>query len=212
MPIAVIIYSFLFVLVCVVFIGYTHAPKADKASETTIKIEKIQSMTQEQITEKLKQLKARETPELRIGAMCYEMASPPKRAEYVCPKCGEKTLYKTEDAASVIQTFPFYHRSFARLKAKTNLSLELDESSFCAHCSPNAKQHELKLIVTYADGSTHTTAPISSHDLIILNSFFADLAIYATENEGTESLKKELPRIRELLGINDVKDSATLKK
>ena len=28
-----------------------------------------------------------------MGAMCYDMCMPPPVTEYVCPVCGEKTLY-----------------------------------------------------------------------------------------------------------------------
>jgi hypothetical protein len=31
--------------------------------------------------------------DLKRGAMCYSIAPPPNREEYICPKCGERTLY-----------------------------------------------------------------------------------------------------------------------
>lgn len=34
-------------------------------------------------------------PEKKPGAMCYAVAAMPGRTEYVCPDCGEKTLYVT---------------------------------------------------------------------------------------------------------------------
>lgn len=53
-------------------------------------------MQRDEMRKRLEELAKSAPPkDLSSGAMCYEMATPPERAEYVCPACGDKTLYAT---------------------------------------------------------------------------------------------------------------------
>lgn len=175
--------------------------------KTPVTRQSVRSLSREQVLEKLKTLEARKAPEPKMGAMCYDMAAPPNRAEYVCPKCHEKTLYTNDVAWAINRELDDCRREFSLLKAASELSLTLDESSFCAHCSPSATKHEIALIVTYADGSPHTTTGVASGELRMLREFLKGKLTFATENEGTEPLKPHLSRLRQLLGIEaDKKD------
>ena len=66
-----------------------------------VTVQKIGKLSQTRINEMLEKLETTQAPEPRMGAMCYDMAGPPNRVEYVCPVCGEKTLY-TEQKAFLI--------------------------------------------------------------------------------------------------------------
>jgi hypothetical protein len=149
----------------------------------------------------LANIEKKASPEPKMGAMCYKMAAPPERAEYVCPKCGEKTLY-TKDAAREIEwELDSCRREFLLLKSASALSLALDESSYCSHCRPDAKKHALELVVTYADGASCTNSPITDVDLSILQGFLKGGLDFKTSNDSTVPLKKMLPRLRQLLGV-----------
>ena len=66
-------------------------------------------------------------------AMCYKMAMPkPEDFEYVCPKCGTKTVYpqNRRSRRSYLRTL---RDGVASLKAK-GLNIELDESCLCRNC------------------------------------------------------------------------------
>lgn len=48
----------------------------------------------EDLRRRLEDLARSEPPtDLSHGAMCYEMTGPPEVAEYLCPVCGQKTMY-----------------------------------------------------------------------------------------------------------------------
>ena len=66
-------------------------------------------------------------------ATCYKMAMPkPEDFEYVCPKCGTKTVYLQNRRARrrFLRTL---RDGVASLKAK-GLNIELDESCLCRNC------------------------------------------------------------------------------
>lgn len=160
----------------------------------------IRSMSRADIEQMLRNLASRKAPQPTMGAMCYEMAAPPARAEYVCPVCGQKTLYTKELARTVEWEVDSCRRELALITTRTPLRLTLDESSFCKHCSPNAKARALALVVTYGDGTSHRTSPVSLEDLSILAGFLGGDDSYKTSNDGTSPLVLYLPRLRELLG------------
>jgi predicted RNA-binding Zn-ribbon protein involved in translation (DUF1610 family) len=37
---------------------------------------------------------------LAVGAMCYVVSPAPPRVDYICPKCGERTLYDSSKVAT----------------------------------------------------------------------------------------------------------------
>lgn len=181
--------------------GCTRPAESTSTAGVAVTTRRVKSMSQAKIREMLATIEKKIAPEPKMGAMCYEMASPPDRAEYVCPKCGEKTLYTKDAAREVEWELESCRREFLKLKASTGLLLALDESSYCSHCRPDAKTHALTLVVTYADGSSHTNAAVTAGDLRILQGFLRGDGAFKTFNEGEEPLKQQLPRLRELLGV-----------
>lgn len=159
-------------------------------------------MSRAEMELKLARLEAAEAPEPKMGAMCYAVSIRPLETTYVCPHCGEKTLYAQDEARFISWELAACRREFYQLKGVAQLKLKLDESSFCKHCRPKAKEHRLVLTVAYADGTAHTTAPVSHWDLQILRYFLEGRVEYRTFNDGTSPVKAALPRLRELLGVS----------
>jgi len=82
------------------------------------------------------------------GAMCYKVAAPADRIEYVCPIDGSKTLY-TDVAAYTIDRDLRSVRCI--IKGLNNPSITLDESEFCRKCHPKMEHPRLALVIKYSD-------------------------------------------------------------
>ncbi|MBL8025699.1 MAG: hypothetical protein JNL74_04775 [Fibrobacteres bacterium] len=161
----------------------------------------IKLMTRQQIIEHLSQLENGAAPEPKMGAMCYDMAYVNDTVVYICPKCGEKTLYpRTNKGSGVADEINFYRRELSLMGNSPEISFDLDELALCSHCTQDTANKEISLVVHYKDGFDHHCKLTSTSDLTRLRAFMqADLS-YETSNDGTEALKPFLPRIKELLG------------
>lgn len=137
-----------------------------------------------------------------IGAMCYEMAMPPERADYVCPTCGEKTIYTTHHAEFVSWQLNSIRESVKNIKT---LDCKLDELQFCKKCSPNIEIPELCLIVKIDEEKEHKTCGISELDVIILSEFLSGSDIHTDFYDAQEPLKNYQTRIEELIGVSQKK-------
>ena len=148
--------------------------------------------------------------------MCYDTAFPPDRIEYVCPSCGEKTLYARkehgEEQTSEVEdnlraTGRDKVRAYDRveeiakcrgaIKDIQGIKAELDESQFCRRCRPNVEDPVLFLKVFYANVSK-ITPDVRYKDLLLLTDFMQG-------NPQTlgcrQALADHLPRLEELLGV-----------
>ncbi|MBL8025700.1 MAG: hypothetical protein JNL74_04780 [Fibrobacteres bacterium] len=202
------------VIICAVLLGLTLLVGAACARKNTAQKTENKSSalpesksskilkTRQQITDQLRLLKRSEAPEEKRGAMCYKMAAPPDRVEYNCPKCGDKTLYSGDLFESVIDDIEACRRIIDTIHVADDMKLILDESSFCSHCSPNAGKPQLGLTVSYGNGFSKKTSHISEIDVVLLISFLEGKQSYKTFNDGTEAIKKALPRLCELLGVD----------
>lgn len=167
---------------------------------TTVTVQQVKSLSREEVSRMLSRIENSPAPSERMGAMCYEMAMPPDRAEYVCPVCGEKTLYSTGAAEAVEWELPSCRREFEQLQKASQMQVTLDESGYCHKCRPNGTP-QLVLTLTYADGTTRTIAPVSAQDLRLLTGFFSGKLSYETFNEGELPLKNSTDRLKEMLGL-----------
>jgi hypothetical protein len=176
------------------------APSA-APSPTAVQAAKLAALNKAELRKMLARIEQAKAPEPKMGAMCYEMVAPPERMEYVCPQCGERTLYAKDVAWKWNFELDNCRRLFKELPKRETMTL--DESSFCRKCHPGTNAPSLKLQIRYDNGSTNTVPNITSDDLRILAGFFFGKLEYPTANDGTGVLKKELPRLRQLLGIKD---------
>lgn len=210
--------------------GHARKPvptKPDSPPKTTVK--QVQSMPRAEIESMLRKIETSEAPKPKMGAMCYAMMQPPGHAKYVCPKCGEKTLYAAKNWESVyppsdrqleeranvefLQSgLPACRRELEAIKKASKLSVTLDESSFCKKCQPKAKKYGLKLTITYNDGKTHAVPSVDHSDMLLLRNFLKGQLSYETFNESSVPLKESLPRLRELLGMKKEKETKPKKE
>lgn len=152
------------------------------------------------IKEKLEALANAPAPtELNPGAMCYAAMIERDSAEYICPKCGERTLY-TEG------TGWFVHRDLSVCRTLVDsipaINLQLDESQYCKKCSPNIEIPKLCITYKLADDANETHfCQIYPNDLKIMKEFMQGKDKHITDNDGQMALKDFLPRLQEIFGI-----------
>jgi hypothetical protein len=139
--------------------------------------------------------------ELNMGAMCYSPRPMPDSATYICPVCGEKTIYTSGNAEFVLESIPQCRRSAGRFKKD---HIKLDESQFCRKCSPEAIVNpQLCLVVELVNQAPVKTCKVYPWDLEMLVAFFEGRTYYKADNDAEIALKDNLPRIKELLGMKN---------
>ena len=188
--------------------GCSRSGDSPPAPRTAVTVSSVRSMSKSDIEKMLGRLERRKAPKPQMGAMCYEAVSVLTRPEYVCPTCGEKTLYAKDRAPLVSAELEACRRELEIVKKSTKLALALDESAFCKHCSPDVDKPQLGLTITYADGASHSASPITRTDLFIVRDFLKGELSYTGYTEDTYPLKANLPRLRELLGAAETKENS----
>jgi len=144
--------------------------------------------------------------ELKMGAMCYDMASTPERVEYVCPRCGTKTIYAWNTKArmggwnSPALAIERYRSYIVELN-KVGLDAKLDESFLCSTCNKDGKA-SLFIEVTLGKQAVRT-ALIDMNDLRKLIAFVQGDLVWKGDQDRELPLKPELPRIKQLLGVKE---------
>jgi hypothetical protein len=167
---------------------------------TDIELSDIGSVSWEEVEILLDRLETKEPPEPVFGAMCYEAVAAPMVAEYLCPVCGEKTLYGEYNTWFIEFELQGCRRIFDEITGATELTIELDETRFCQACTPDeGDEPTLYLTLTLEDG-TIISNRISELDLRMLEGFLKGRLFYYTSNDGEQPLKPHIDRIRELLG------------
>ncbi|MGV8120204.1 MAG: hypothetical protein AB2L14_10635 [Candidatus Xenobiia bacterium LiM19] len=165
-----------------------------------------QNLSREEIAAKLKKLSESPPPkDLKMGAECYKVAMPPDRAEYLCPVCGQRTLYASEkkgrsaDAGFIEEDLPECRRLIKEIKG---LDVSLNESEYCRKCSPDAKNPALILVVKYQGlGTPYRYRNIRSEDLILIREFMEGKDRHRDSYDFETPMKDHLKRLNELLGV-----------
>jgi hypothetical protein len=152
------------------------------------------------IKERLEALASAPAPtELTPGAMCYADVNERDSAEYICPKCGERTLYTVGEGWFVRRELPLCRTLADSIPA---INLQLDESQYCKKCSPGIEQPQLCITYKLADDANEThMCGISPYDLKIMKEFMQGKDKHIGSNDEEVPLKEFLPRLQELFGI-----------
>jgi predicted RNA-binding Zn-ribbon protein involved in translation (DUF1610 family) len=162
----------------------------------------IKKLSRVDIQKKLQKLGDAPVPkDLKAGATCYKPAAPPQHAQYICPTCGEKTLYTNALARTVEWDIGDARRHLTRLQGLAASSISLDESPFCKHCSPDVTDPKLMLRIVYDTGQPHTAVGVTPADLQLLEEFLSNKIIHDSGQLGETPLRDRIPRIQELLGV-----------
>lgn len=170
-----------------------------------------------ELQQKLDELKNKPEPRsLQRGAMCYEMVGPTKQ-EYVCPVCGQRTVYPDIDYTkqtdkeqtqrwnilNTLISLPAFERTLASINQAARAhgyTLTLDTSAFCSSCGKD-KPKNILLNVRQPDGTVAPSHPVQLDDLRILEAFFAGKDRWKGGQDMEHALKQSLSRIRELLNL-----------
>ena len=164
----------------------------------------LRSLSRVQVNILLARLENEPPPESTMGAMCYSPVRAPLSANYVCPDCGEKTLYDSSWAAAIDWELPSCRRFVESINENTDFEVELNESLFCDFCSPDSASLSdnlsLLLEVTHENGET-VVNPVTITDLRMLDSFLQGNLYYSTSNDAQNPLQGHSDRIRTLLGL-----------
>ena len=160
------------------------------------------SLTQEQQLDRLlSDLAEKPAPKIAsIGASCYMPMETPDRIEYVCPTCGEKTIFSSSQESEWSAAWDVESHRYGVIRVKElGLDAALDERSLCAVCrtkmTPPSKVGDVFLEVKIGEKITRTKLQPADFSRLV-----AFLRKEETWNLGM-SLKDELPRIRTLLGM-----------
>ena len=162
------------------------------------RVVQVPSPDHEAFRQRLEKLAEGEPPkELSWGAMCYDMATPPDRFDYVCPVCHTKTVLANEPR---LARTPWELEACRRLvKEVKGLDVSLVETGFCQICFPDAKQRSLDLAIRHPDGSSHRVQGVTSEDLKLIAEFLAGKDKHVGAQDRETPMKDHISRLRELL-------------
>jgi hypothetical protein len=163
--------------------------------------------SRKQIDLKLKRLAETPPPQKSFfGAMCYKVAFENVTVyEYVCPVCGEKTVYKKgkdpEKSRFVENLEKNINNCRREIENVKGINIKLDEGPLCKHCSPKTENPGLCLLVNIAGHSDTTkVCNINYKDIKLIYEFLNDKLIHR-EQTFESPLKESIDRIKELLGL-----------
>ena len=164
-----------------------------------------QNITPEHLDTLLSELAGKSMPLFfEPGAMCYWPGRAFHRYEYDCPVCGGKTIWTDTCHAYQILSFANENRQFLAIVKKSGLDASLDEQSLCGECRANGNAPEfgeIYLNVTLNNVTTKTL--LKDYDMRKLAAFLQGRETWVAKQEEEFPLKPELPRIRQLLGVNE---------
>jgi len=170
--------------------------------ESIINSASIKVLSMQQVNWLLARLESQPAPGPVMGAMCYDSMAPPVVAEYICPVCGEKTIYNYTQSEFIEWQLQGCRRIVESINASTEFQVELDESLFCEFCTPDYDDQSpgLVLVVKPEEGEPIVNR-VSELDLRMLDSFLQGNLYYTTDTDGQMPLLEYAGRMRQLLGL-----------
>lgn len=152
----------------------------------------------EDIRRLLERVELEEAPEYVPGAMCYGPMAHPERAEYVCPVCGERTLYGSPEAG-FLQNDLQSMRRMAEGLSETGFFEALLEETYCSFCHPG-DQGCVRLVIVYEEGDTVRTV-VNSQDLMMIQGLLRGGLVFRSDRDALLPLKDRVERLRTILGM-----------
>ncbi len=137
--------------------------------------------------------------DLSRGAMCYAPMPEPPRVEYLCPACGERTVYPASgEGYYACLRIDACRRLVGEIRG---LDVRLDESEFCAKCRPGTISPRLTLVLKVPGARARRIAKFREEDLVLLAEFTTGSSRHDGGPGGETPLKDHLPRLVTLLGV-----------
>ncbi len=144
--------------------------------------------------------KSKKPTELDPGAMCYSVAMSPDSIPYVCPVCGEKTIYTNGLNNFVFYELPQCRRMAVSLKEH---GIILDETMYCSHCRKSDENISLCIYVYSQEGELAHNCNVDEFDLSLLLAFFSGEKIVEGGYGNEIAIKDHIDKIRYLLGLSN---------
>jgi hypothetical protein len=196
-------------IICIIFFSAVLllgiiTPALGQKKTTNNKISGMDSikhfLSKEEIASRLISLAKSAPPtQLSLGAKCYKVALPPNRVEYICPKCGERTLYTDNQAYFLTRELPSCRALAGKISC---VDLKLDESQFCRKCSNNVTKPRLGMVIRYkGDQIDYIKWGITDEDLNLIYEFCEGKNVHKGDYGQESPLKNYLKRIEELLRL-----------
>jgi len=155
---------FIVILFLVAFIGFTgYSFAKDNIKENNSAFEQLSRI---ELSGQLEQLPEMPGYYREPDAMCYSSAPPLDRVQYLCPVCGEMTVYKSSSYNGEIDNLQRYRLLVNKI---TKIDVKLDESQFCKKCTPWKSSRQYCLLVKYGENKkVHKTYDFTQEDIILL--------------------------------------------
>jgi hypothetical protein len=161
-------------------------------------IAETKSSQRDDIRQRLQKLTDSKAPKIRkVYAMCYATLISKENFEYVCPKCGEKTVF--EYGFGFAKELEACRRAVKTIK---KLKIELDESQFCRKCSPDVKEPYLVLLVYYkGEEEPYRAKGIGLSDIVLIKEFLSGSRKHVDVYGRVTPLKKYSKNLSRILGV-----------
>lgn len=173
------------------------------STKSGIGLYSIRSLSRSEINLLLSRLENEKPPEAVMGAMCYGPMMLPATAEYICPSCGEKTVYDSSFASFIEWELAGCRRMADNINLNTDFDVVLDESLFCDFCSQEAAETPVLLLKVINEDGVEVANRITIRDLRMLESFLEGNLYYSTSNDSQRPLQDYADRMRILLGLEE---------
>lgn len=169
----------------------------------SVKAARMMTGSRERLELMLRRLDREDPPPFVMGAMCYAPVALPDRAEYICPVCGERTLYTGHDAMEIEWGLPAMRRLVESMADNGYVRIFLEET-YCIHCHPQGPGfgEGTILVVVHEQGDTVRTA-VNITDLQAMEGFLRGELHYLSDNDSEIPLRGRLERLRVMLGLDD---------
>lgn len=182
--------------------GEPVAKAAEPVKAAVTKAVATSKLDRKDIQAKLQKLSLVPAPPPTPGAMCYTPAPEPVSAAYVCPLCGEKTIYTGHTAKGLQFGLDSARREFQLLQKVAKDAIRLDESEFCRKCTPGTNEPSFTLFVDYGDNAPHKVSRVVSNDIKLIRELLEGQTGHTGFNDSVEPLKNMVKRLEQLMGVS----------
>ena len=157
----------------------------------------IATMHRYELKKQLEKLERDRATAEAIRKSCYEISSPPKRFEFVCPTCGERTLYPVQVNMELAKARALLDLCTQLLAERlVGVKLSLDQSTLCRKCHPEGfgAVPAQTLTIRYPDDRSESVGGLTGRDLELLSHVLAG----RTLPEAPEVRQSPLGQLRRL--------------
>lgn len=134
------------------------------------------------------------------GVACYYSGYTYKRIDYICPRCGEKTIHREYIGNVTMDTIISCRKLVKKI---TKINVKLDETLFCNRCNINPDERPMLCITVKhnTNSKPQRHCDINEEDLNLIYEYSEGMKEHTTKT-GKKPLVNYRYRLAELLGIS----------